>query len=106
MNKKSTYQHLIKINPNIKTAIIYSVDHLFSYTIEIKEGDKSYYIKNKDEIRTFGNMEDARQAAIKENVQEAYLALSKTYEETDLSTCHANHQDRYDYSPVTLHLKK
>ncbi len=29
-------------------------------------------------------MEDARQAALKENAQEAYLALSKTYEEPDL----------------------
>ncbi len=92
----------IDINPNIKTAIIYAIDHIFSYIVEIKEGNTSYYIENKGEVLQFGNMEDARQAAIKEKVQEAYLALSKTSEETDLTTCHANHQDHYDYSPIQL----
>ena len=103
--KKSTYKNFIDINPNIKTAIIYSIDHLFSYTVEIKEGKNSYYVASKDGPLKFDNMENARQAALKENVQLAYLALSKTHEETDLSTCHADHQDRYDYSPITLNLK-
>ncbi len=103
--KKSTYQNFIELNPDIKTAIIYSVDHLFAYTVEIKEGNSSYYIADKKGPLMFGNMEDARQAAIKENVKVAYLALSKTYEEPDISTCHADHQDRYDYSPIILDSK-
>lgn len=102
MGQDCISQNGIKINPNIKTAIIYSIDHIFAYTVEIKEGDSSYYIARKGEVLQFGNMEDARQAAIKENAQEAYLALSKTSEETDLTTCHSNHQDRYDYSPIYL----
>jgi hypothetical protein len=106
MNNKSTYRHLINVDPTIKTAIIYSIDELFAYTVEIKEGDHSYYLTDKGEARQFGNMENARQAAVKENAQEAYLALSKTYEEPDLQTCHANHQERYDYNKIPLHLKK
>lgn len=106
MQKKSTYQNQVKINPYVRTAIIYSMDDLFAYTVEIKDGKHSYYLSKKGEPLKFGNMAYARQAAINENAQEAYLALSKTYEEVDLSTCHSTLQDRYDYSPMVLHFKK
>jgi len=105
MNIKSTYCKKIEISPNIKTAIIYSLDDLFAYVVAIKEGKKEYYISEKNSVLKFGNMAEAKQAALKEKVSAAYLALSKTYEEPDLSTCHANHQDSYDYVLITLQEK-
>lgn len=92
----------VHIKPNIRTAIVYSVDDLFSYTVEIRQGDHSYFISKENQPIRFGNMEDARQAAIRENAAEAYLTLSKTYEEADPKTCAVSPNDRYDYSPVPL----
>lgn len=96
----------ISINPHIKTAIIYSLDDLYAYHIEITGNGKRYYLTNRGKPICYGNMKDVLEAVIKENVQEAYLALSKTYEEVDATTCHANH-DHYDYIRITLqgHLK-
>ncbi|HVY53310.1 MAG TPA: hypothetical protein VHA13_02205 [Gammaproteobacteria bacterium] len=105
MNNKSAYnQHTgINTNANKKIAIIYSLDYLFVYIIEIKDGKNSYYIcSSNNEPIQFGNLADARKAALKEKAEQAYLALSKTDEENDLSTCHANHQNHFDYTPLTL----
>ena len=105
MNTELNVCQRIAINPNIKTAIIYSIDEIFIYLVEIRMGDKHHFISvNGVEPAEFGNLEGARQAALKEKVQKAYLALSKTYEENDLTTCHANHDDRYDYSPIPLYI--
>ena len=104
MNTNSTSSNKIKINPNVKTAIIYSIENLYAYIIEIKEGNKHYYISSKGEPLKFGNMEEARGAILKENVKEAYLALSKTSVESDLSSAKINnYADSYDYSPIPLH---
>jgi len=87
-----------------KTAIIYSVDDLFVYIVKITYGDEYHYISSrKNEPIQFGNLEEARKAVLKEKVEKAYLALSKTYEETDIQSCPANKDDdRYDYSLITL----
>ncbi|MGQ3888587.1 hypothetical protein ACQUW5_06085 [Legionella sp. CNM-1927-20] len=92
----------VKINPNVKTAIIYSLDDLFAYTVEIKEADRSYYIADGQDPISFGNMKDAREAAIKEGAIEAYLALSKTYDKTGINNLDQTHQERFDYSPIKL----
>lgn len=102
MSTKSIYHKQMSIDPQIKTAVIYSVDHLYVYLVEIKEANTSYYLTREGEPLRFNNLDEARQAAIQERVKQAYLALSKTYEEVDLSTCHADHQDRYDYMKVSL----
>ena len=101
INKPQNEIKALQLDPNIKTAIIYSLDHLFAYIIQIWESNKSYYLTKGDEIIKYGNLEDARLAAIKENVKKAYLALSNTYEETDETTCHAKNQ-RFDYSEINL----
>lgn len=87
-----------------KTAIIYSVDDLFVYIVKITAGDKCHYISSrKNEPIQFGNLEEARLAALKEKVEKIYLALSKTYEEIDIKSCPMNkNDDRYDYLPITL----
>lgn len=90
-------------NPRLKTAVIYAIEQLFAYTIEIKEGNASYYISNKEGPVIFKNVEDARQAALKEGAKEAYLALSKTSQESDLSSFSSKKlEDRFDYSPIPL----
>lgn len=89
-------------DPNVKRAIIYAIDDLFGYTVEIKDKNKSYYLTNGSEPILFNNMGDARQAAIKENVVEAYLALSKTYEETSLNDTPKKKEERFDYSVIGL----
>jgi len=99
---KSTYSSQISLDPTRKTAIIYSLDELNAYSIEINVGGKSYYLRDHNKLITYGNMKEAREAAIREKAQVAYLALTKTSEETDISTCHANHQDRYDYMLIPL----
>jgi hypothetical protein len=100
--EKSKYMVELDTTPNVKPAIIYSIDELFAYVVEIKYKNKNYFLKKNDRPLQFGNLKDARDAAIKEKAEIAYLALSKTSEETDLSTCHADHQDRYDYSIIEL----
>lgn len=98
------YNHsspILSLNKHMKAAIIYSVDHLFSYIIQIRDGNKSYFLSENNEIIKFGNMDDARRALLRHNVKVAFLALSKTSEETDLTTCHTKHGN-FDYSPVKL----
>ncbi|TAK74406.1 MAG: hypothetical protein EPO11_06960 [Gammaproteobacteria bacterium] len=92
----------LNINPQVKTAIIYSLDDLCGYSVEIKYQGKSHYLTKNDHLIIFGNMKDAREAVINEKAQVAYLALSKTMEEPDLSTCHTRPQDQYDYSLIKL----
>ncbi|MBA2648731.1 MAG: hypothetical protein H0U75_03870 [Legionella sp.] len=90
------------INPQLKTAIVYSLDDLFAYTIEIKEGNQSYYIADGQGPTLFGNMGEVRKVLIKEGVAEAFLALSKTYDEIGLGNLNPNMQERYEYSPLNL----
>lgn len=101
MNHSAKSPREFQTDPNIKAAIIYSLDHLFAYIVEIRKGNHSEYLKEADEIIKYGNLEDARRAAIHEKVKVAYLALSNTYEEVDATTCHANHL-HFDYSEINL----
>ncbi len=91
----------VEIDPQKKTAIIYSVDDLFVFIVEIKENGNSYFLKKNGEPVTFANMKDAREAAVNENAVVAYLALSKTYDETGLNSGEIS-KKRYTYSPVPL----
>ena len=100
MNTKNT--NFLEINPNVKTAIIYSLEDLFAYTVEIREADKRYYVANNEGPISFGNMKDARDAAIKEGAVAGYLALSKTYDKTGINNPNQNPQERFDYSPINL----
>ena len=105
MNQQSSPYTPEHADPHIKTAIIYSVDDLFVYIIKIIAGEQSYYISSKEgKPIQFGNLEEAREAALKEKAEEAYLALSKTYEETDIKGRPLmKHEDRFDYSQMILH---
>lgn len=90
----------MNIDPNVKTAVIYSIDELHMYVVNI-------YLKNKtknncNQLSTkFGNLEEVREACKSNGVKKAYLALSKTYEEVDrLSQDH--YKMSYDYLDFEL----
>lgn len=90
------------VNSSARLAIIYSLDDLFVYTVEIKEGDTRYYLMQGDDPILFANIQDAKRAALKENIQQAYLALSKTYDEIGMATVAEGRHDKYEYSPIAL----
>ena len=94
---------LAKSYVNKKIAIIYSVDELFCYIVEIRKNNESYLVGSEINPEKFGNLEEARRACIKHKAEKGFLALSKTYEEVDASSDNAPFlSDRYDYIPVSL----
>lgn len=95
-----------KINPQVKTAIIYSLDDLFAYSVEIVEGESRYFVTNNGEPASFGNMQQAREAAINEKAVEAYQALSRTYEGPGKDNPNENRTKQYDYMPIPLVMDK
>lgn len=101
MNNKKLLKDELKINTDIRTAIVYAVDELFYYIVEIHHQKKSCYIGNDNMPDKFGNMEDVVKACHKHKVKQAYIALSKTYQETDLTT-DQQELSRYDYMPIKL----
>jgi hypothetical protein len=93
----------LKPDKNIKTAIIYSLDDLFTYIIKICYQENSYYIENGDQLEKFGNINEAKKACRKHNVEEAYLALSNSYQELDSTTDKLHDpMPRYDYQKIIL----
>lgn len=101
MNKKMLLKDELKIDTDTRTAIVYTVDELFYYIIEIHYQDKSYFIGEDNNPDKFGNMEDVVKACHKNKVEKAYIALSKTYQETDLVTDQLG-LSRFDYMPIKL----
>jgi hypothetical protein len=97
----SKKNEMLEIDPQRKTAIIYSVQDLFEFLVEIKENGSSYFIQENDEPVRFRNIEDARRAAINEKAIVAYLAVSKIYDETGLNSGEVS-ENTYVYSPVQL----
>jgi hypothetical protein len=93
---------MIMNNQNKRTAIIYSIEDLGHYIIQIWNHNKKYYIGDDAPIQ-YANLADARKAAKAHQAEVAYLALSKTYEEVDSTT--ENLQDQikhHDYMLLTL----
>jgi hypothetical protein len=93
----------IHIDPNKRTAVIYSVDDLVAYIVEINYQHKSYFIEENKRAVLFGNLAEAKEAALKHHAEEAFLALSKTYQEVDMSNDNPRYcSGRYDYIRVGL----
>jgi hypothetical protein len=96
-----------KIDPAKRTAIIYSNDELFYYTVEIHHHDCSYFIGGENTPEIFGNLDNVRRACLTHKVENGFLALSKTYHEfaptTETLGCML---DRYEYVPFVLKLKE
>jgi hypothetical protein len=102
MNKLSISQIEQPINENIPTAIIYSICEIGDYIIEIRHHYKSYFV-GSPEINRFGNLADAKQAARDHHAQQGYLALNKTYQETEISSkTLSKNQHRFDYLLIPL----
>lgn len=92
-----------RINDNVRTAIIYSIDDLLFYIVEIRYHHQNYFIGNKDSPKKFGNLKDARMACLDHQAEEGFLALSKTYDEVDSSCDNKNvNGERFDYINIKL----
>jgi hypothetical protein len=96
-----------KLDPAKRTAIIYSNDELFYYTVEIRHYDRSYFIGNENTPEIFGNLDNVRRACSEHKVEAGFLALSKTYHEfTPITETLSCMLDRYEYVPFVLEVKK
>lgn len=103
MTNLSISQSEMPIDENVKTAFVYSISDLFSYTVEIRYKNQSYFILNdQKESKLFGNLEDAKKAAKNEGSELAYLALDKTYQEVEADNIKPRdfHHKRYDYQKI------
>lgn len=106
MITSSIAQEEIPIQQGVRTAVIYNVPEIAEYIVEINDDNEHFFIENSGENVRYGNLADAIAAARRNNVAECYLALSKTYEETESetssSTSHPTNKKRFDYLPLQL----
>jgi hypothetical protein len=87
------------------TAIIYSIDEISYYQVEIRHHDESHLLFDLDnKPKSFKSLSEAKKAASAHGAEIAYLALSTTYHELDLSNDFPNDKfnHRYDYVLVDL----
>ncbi len=85
-----------------RTAIIYTISDLAVYIVEVCYEDQCYFIKkSKEEIEQYGNLKDAREAALAHHAEEAFLALDTTYEEME-PLSDSKKRARFDYMPIHL----
>lgn len=93
----------IKLNNEKRIAVIYSVDDLFAYVVLLCYQGKSYYISDADKPEKFGNMDEVRAVCRKHKADEAYLALSNSYQEVDITTDHPlDPIAQFDYHKIPL----
>lgn len=94
------------IDENVRTAIFYSISDIGEYLVEIRHHNQQYFISHGTDPDRFGNLGEAKRAALKQHAEQAYLALDKTYEEVEVSTSTtakpADQSRHFDYVPVTL----
>lgn len=91
------------IDESHPTAIIYSIGEIGEYIVEIRYKHQQYYIEKDNKPERFGNLGEAKAAAREHNVTQGFLALSKTYEETDaVDVSQYDNANRFDYMPVTV----
>lgn len=90
------------VDKNKRVAFIYNITDIGEYIVEIFYNDESYFIKNElNENTRFLNLADAKTAAKDENAEECYLAVNRTYQETE-SNVSENCHKRYDYMPIHM----
>lgn len=107
MSIKSISEDEIKIDHSIKTAVIYTVDEIGTYLVEVRHLNDQYFISNKNFPVSFSNLSEALKAARHEGIAQAFLALSKTSEEVGLDRASIDpkirsHQYQYDYLKLEI----
>lgn len=87
---------------NKKIAFIYSLDDLFVFIVKIRFQRNSYFIGG-EQPQKFDNLDDAKKSCRAHKVEEAYLALSNSYQELDATTDKIYEpMPRYDYQKISL----
>jgi hypothetical protein len=106
MTIPSIAQEEIPIQDGVRTAVIYNVPEIAEYIVEINDAHEHFFIEKNGENVRYGNLSDAIAAARRNHVIQCYLALSKTYQETEsaasTSNAHPANKKRFDYLPLQL----
>ncbi len=98
---KSISQTENPIDESKRTAIIYSINDIGEYIIEIRHQQENYFVTRGKEPEKFGNLADAKTAAHKQAVEITFLALHKTYQEVEADkTGRADEASQFDYLPL------
>jgi hypothetical protein len=104
MKTTSIAKEEIPIQENIRTAVIYNVPEIAEYIVEIIDNDEHFFIEENGNNVRYGNLDEAISAARSYHPEQYYLALSKTYQETEAeasaSTPHPANKKRFDYMPL------
>ena len=96
-------QNELSINQNERVAIIYSIDDVSYYTVEIRFEGESYFIKHKKLPVTYASINEAKKAARSHKAVTGYMALSSTYQEVGVSLLDTDvKRARYDYMKIDL----
>jgi hypothetical protein len=100
----SIAQTELEIDSNKLTAVIYSIDELGYFHLELHHHGKNYFVTVNDEPKVFHNINEAKKAALAEKAEIGYLALSATYQEFtgngNVPLSQSNR--RYDYQLISL----
>lgn len=97
----SIAQHEKKIDPNVKTAIIYSISETGAYLVEIHYQSQNYTINENNLPISFANFALAKEAAAQQGATTGYQALENVYQEIGTSTKQSsNNNARYEYVPI------
>lgn len=86
----------------IPIGIIYSISDLGDYIVEVRHYDQHKFVGNNGEPTRYGNLASAKAAARSHGAVKLFLALSKTYEETESNKDSRVDQkhDKFDYMPL------
>jgi hypothetical protein len=85
----------------VTIGIIYSISDLGDYMVEIRHHDQRYFVGSKTEPDKYGNLGEAKMAARSHGAVKLFLALSKTYEETEVAKDSVTRQqDKFDYMAI------
>lgn len=76
--------------------LIFSISDLGKYFVEIlKDGESNHILYNK-ELKTFLNLSDAKNTALKLGCDELYICLDNTYDECAFNKT----MDNFSYMPI------
>ncbi|HAF87226.1 MAG: hypothetical protein CMF38_01930 [Legionellaceae bacterium] len=90
-------------DPNIKTAVIYTIKETNAFLVEIHDNQESYFLKEQDDPIQYTSLVNAKAAAVNAGATKGYQALDNLYDEVGTSTEPlAQGSNRYAYLPCSL----
>jgi hypothetical protein len=87
------------VDDTIPTAVIYCIQDLSHYNVEIRHNGNSHFIKKGGHPVIYTSKLAAKKAALANHAVKGFMALSMTYQEVGNS----NKNPLYEYMPIDLH---